>query len=233
MGESEREKKNTIEKLLKGARSFRKREYGTDGALMPGLADGQRPGAMMIACADSRVDPALLFDARPGELLVVRAVANLVPPPGDDDLATGVMAAVELALQVLKVSHLIVCGHSNCAGVRTALDSALQKVEPDSSSLQDWTSVAEPVCHEVIAEIGGQSAEKLACHAERRSILKSLENLRSHTWLRELETSGKLTLHGWWFDIATGDLWIADPESGDFTGPYSNPEPGRFGLEAD
>lgn len=208
---------NAIEALLQGVRSFREREYGEPGALMPGLSGGQQPGAMMIACADSRVDPALIFGARPGDLLVVRVVANLVPPPDTDSLDSGVMSAVELGLKALGIQHLIVCGHSGCAGVRTALDEALHDVVPDDYCLHEWTTVAVPACQEVIAAHGDVSADELARHAEQRSVLKSLENLRAHPWVQNLETSGKLTLHGWWFDIATGDLWIADSQTGVFS----------------
>ena len=225
-----------IAALLQGARSFREREYREPESLMPGLSAGQQPKAMMIACADSRVDPALVFGARPGDLLVVRVVANLVPPPDTDSMDSGVMSAVELGLKILAIPHLVVCGHSSCAGVRTALDQALRGVTPDSvparhealrnsdpdaCCLRDWTSVAEAACHEVIAGHDGLSAEELARHAEQRSILKSLENLRANRWLQDLESSGALTLHGWWFDIASGDLWIADPE----TGIYSSHAP--------
>ena len=206
-----------IAALLQGARSFREREYREPESLMPGLSAGQQPKAMMIACADSRVDPALIFGARPGDLLIVRVVANLVPPPDTDGMDSGVMSAVELGLKTLEIPQLIVCGHSNCAGVRIALDEASSNFNSDDAcALQDWTSFAESACHEVIAEHGKLSAEELARHAEQRSILKSLENLRARPWLRDLETGGKLTLHGWWFDIATGDLGIADPESGNF-----------------
>lgn len=223
--------RSTIESLLRGADAFREREYGAADAPMRKLAGAQQPGAMLIACADSRVDPALIFGARPGDLLVVRVVANLVPPPECDSLDSGVLSAVELGLKTLKIPHLVVCGHSNCAGVGLALDQALHgvatdsipaiyeafdDVEPGALCLQDWTSVAETACHEVIAEHSELSAEELARHAEQRSVLKSLENLRSNAWLLELEISEKLTLHGWWFDIATGELWIADPETGIF-----------------
>lgn len=203
--------------LLQGVRSFRNREYGDSDALMPCLAGGQQPKAMMIACADSRIDPALVFDARPGDLFVVRVVANLVPPPDTDGLDSAVLSAVEVGLQTLNIPHLIVCGHSGCAGIKAALDCALCKVEPDSSQLQDWASVAEPACLEVIDEYKELPEEQLARPAEQRSILKSLENLRARPWLREREVRGEVTLHGWWFDIATGDLWIADPESGKFS----------------
>lgn len=209
--------RNAIEALLQGARSFREREYGESGALMPSLSGGQQPGAMMIACADSRVDPALIFGARPGDLLVVRQAANLAPPPDKEHIGSAVMSAVELGLKALRIPHLIVCGHSHCAGVRTALDRAAGNIQAEDSRLHDWTALAEPACREVIAAHGDLSTDELARHAEQRSVLKSLENLRAHPWVQNLETSGKLTLHGWWFDIATGDLWIADSQTGIFS----------------
>ena len=127
------------------------------------------------------------------------------------------MSALEFGLKALRIPHLIVCGHSHCAGVKTALDCVLRNNTPGYSHLRDWTSMAEPACREVIAENDGLSNEELARRAEQRSIVKSLENLRGYAWLRELETSGKLTLHGWWFDIATGNLWIADSQTGIFS----------------
>lgn len=148
--------------------------------------------------------------------MVVRVVANLVPPPDTGGLDSAVLSAVEVGLRTLKIPHLIVCGHSGCAGIKAALDCALRKLEPDSSQLRDWTSVAEPACLEVIDEHSELSPEELGRPAEQRSILKSLENLRARPWLREREARGELTLHGWWFDIATGDLWIAGPETGKF-----------------
>ncbi len=207
---------DTIEALLRGAKTFREREYASADAPMLRLTDGQQPGALVIGCADSRVDPALIFGARPGDLLVVRVVANLVPPPGSDRLESGVMAAVELGLNALKIPHLIVCGHSGCAGVRTALDAAMLGTAPKDTCLHEWTSAAVPTCSEVIAEHGDASASYLCTHAEQRTVLQSLENLRAHTWLRDLESNGQLTLHGWWFEIPTGNLWIANPKTGEF-----------------
>ena len=217
MSKTENRNPDTITDLLRGARSFREREYGKAESLMPGLAAGQKPRAMVIACADSRVDPALIFDARPGDLLVLRVVGNLVPPPNAADPGSAVMSAVEVGLQLLEIPHLVICGHSHCAGVRSALDATLNNPVPPAATLRKWTRMAEPACREVIAEHGRLPAEELSAHAEQRSILKSLENLRAHPWLREREASGRVTLHGWWFELATGDLWEADLDTGMFT----------------
>ncbi len=205
-----------IAALLRGARSFREREYGAGGGTMRKLAAGQQPRAMVIACADSRVDPALLFDARPGELLVVRSVANLVPPPDSGAIATGILAAVELGVTTLGIPHLIVCGHSGCAGIGAALDAVLHPCETAPSHLRDWAAAAAPACREVIDEPGKHSTQELPRRAEQRAVLNSLENLRALPWLREREAGGALALHGWWFEIATGQLWIADPKTRTF-----------------
>lgn len=217
MSKTENRNPDTIMNLLRGARSFREREYGKAESLMPGLDSGQQPGAMMIACADSRVDPALVFGARPGDLLVLRVVANLVPPPDSDYDDSAVMSAVEVGLKMLEIPHLIICGHSHCAGVGAALNAVLGDPLTDAPALQEWAKVAEPACREVISEHGELPAGKLNAHAGQRSILKSLENLRAHPWLRDHEASGKVTLHGWWFELATGELWKANPDSGMFT----------------
>ncbi len=247
---------DAVAALLQGARNFREREYGGEGnSLMRTLATGQQPGAVMIACADSRVDPALIFGARPGELLVARAVANLVPPPDSNGPATGIMAVVELGLKTLRIPHLIVCGHSGCAGVRAALDDALQErgepeqqdsgrgaaadrarrprsaanqgalakhgemttaTSPRDACLRDWIAAAAPACREIIAAHGESPIGDLTRRAEQRSVLQSLANLRARPWLRELESRGELSLHGWWFDIPSGELWSANPDTGDF-----------------
>jgi len=218
---------DVIATLLQGAQTFRQREYGASNSLMRSLSGGQQPGAIMIACADSRVDPALVFGVRPGDLLVVRVVANLVPPPDSAGADAAVMAAVELGLNALGIPHLIVCGHSRCAGVRTALDQALGGSQPGEpapgaaeasheSCLERWTAVADIACQEIIAAHGASPLDELCRHAEQRSVLQSLENLRARPWLREREARGELTLHGWGVDIVEGTLWVADPESAAF-----------------
>ena len=115
--------KDSLSALIKGALAFHETEYNGDRALMGRLSKGQEPDVLMIACSDSRVDPALIFGARPGDLFVVRVVANLVPAQRSGDaLAHGVMAAVEYGVKALGVSHVVVCGHSHCGGIRAAMD---------------------------------------------------------------------------------------------------------------
>ena len=205
--------------LLDGARTFRQIEYEGDRSLMVRLSKGQEPHILVIACSDSRVDPALVFGAKPGDLFVVRVVANLLPPrrPGDA-IAHGVMAAVEYGVKVLGVAHVVVCGHAHCGGIKMAMDAANGKEVLPFECLGPWVAVADAACREVLADdsAGERSEAEIAAAAEQRSVLKSLGNLRSYSWIQERVERGDLALHGWWFDIDTGELWTADPETGAF-----------------
>ena len=206
--------------LLKGARRFHQTEYEGDRSLMARLSQGQDPDVLVIACSDSRVDPALLFGVRPGDIFVVRVVANLVPPRRTGDAtAHAVMAAVEYGVKALGVSHVVVCGHSHCGGIKAAMDAA-QGLEPSPfECLGPWVALADQACREVLAEDSEtkRTDAETATVAEQRSVLKSLENLRSYAWIHDGVECGDLTLHGWWFDIDTGELWTAGAETGGFS----------------
>ena len=211
--------KDSLSTLVDGARAFRQIEYEGDRSLMARLSQGQEPDVLIIACSDSRVDPALLFGARPGDIFVVRVVANLVPPrrPGDAT-AHAVMAAVEYGVKALGVSHVVVCGHSHCGGIKAAMDAARGQEPPPFECLGPWVALADGACREVLAEDSEtkRTDAETATAAEQRSVLKSLANLRSYAWIQDRVESGELTLHGWWFDIDTGELWTADSETGAF-----------------
>ena len=206
--------------LVRGARRFHETEYEGDRSLMARLSHGQDPDVLVIACSDSRVDPALIFGAQPGDIFVVRVVANLVPPrlPGDAT-AHAVMAAVEYGVKALGVPHVVVCGHSHCGGIKAAMDVARGQEPPPFECLGPWVALADQACWEVLAEDseGEHTDAETATAAERRSVLKSLANLRSYAWIQDLVESGDLALHGWWFDIDTGELWTADSETGVFS----------------
>jgi len=214
--------KDSLSALVDGARAFRRMEYEGDRSLMARLSQGQEPDVLIIACSDSRVDPALILGARPGDIFVVRVVANLVPPrrPGDAT-AYAVMAAVEYGVKALGVSHVVVCGHSHCGGIKAAMDAARGQEPPPFECLGPWVALADGACREVLAEDseGGRTDAETATEAEQRSVLKSLANLRSYAWIQDRVESGELTLHGWWFDIDTGELWTADMETGVFRLP--------------
>ena len=208
--------------LLRGARRFHETEYEGHRSLMARLAQGQEPDVLIIACSDSRVDPALICGARPGDIFVVRVVANLVSPrrPGDAT-AHAVMAAVEYGVKALGVSHVVVCGHSHCGGIKAALDAARGQELPLFECLGPWVALADGACREVLAEDseGERTEAEAATAAEQRSVLRSLANLRSYAWIQDRVETGDLTLHGWWFDIDTGALWMAEPDTGVFQLP--------------
>ena len=211
--------KDALLALLNGVRAFSATEYHADRSLMTRLSKGQEPHVLIIACSDSRVDPALVFGAKPGDLFVVRVVANLVPAQRSGDaLAHGVMAAVEYGVKALGVSHVVVCGHSHCGGIRAAMDVARGRELPPFEYLGPWVGLADAACREVLAEdsAGERSEAEMAAPAEQRSVLKSLANLRSYSWIRERVERRELALHGWWFDIDTGHLWTAEPKTGAF-----------------
>lgn len=225
-GQSKNDRGNdSLSVLLNGARTFRQTEYDGERSLMERLSKGQEPDVLVIACSDSRVDPALVFGARPGDIFVVRVVANLVPPRSGGGMAHAVMAAVEYGVKALGVSHVVVCGHSHCGGIKAAMDAARGEELPPFECLGPWVALADPTCREVLAEAsaaGGTDTDTEAL-AERHSVLKSLANLRSYPWIQERVEKGELALHGWWFDIDTGDLWTADLETGAFQPPPEGP----------
>jgi carbonic anhydrase len=216
---------DSLEHFLDAMRNFRARFYNDEPETMRRLLDyGQHPKVLMIACSDSRVEPALLVDAAPGDLFVVRNVANLVPPYCVDDSNHGVGAAIEYAVRHLQVAHIIIMGHAHCGGIQALLNSVSgQKLESDF--IGQWVAIAEEACHLFIKpSIKGGEARQIPLEqlkdypylVERAAIEGSLKNLLTYPWLKQAVDEGKLSLHGWWFDLETGDLWATDPETGDF-----------------
>jgi carbonic anhydrase len=174
---------------------------------------GQHPEIMVIGCCDSRVSPEVIFDAGPGELLVIRNVGNLVPPHQPDGQYHGVSAALEFGVGVLNVKHIVVLGHARCGGVRAFADHA-DPITP-GDFIGHWMTLIEPAA----AKIGAPdslTAEEYRTRLEQASILFSLDNLMTFPLLRTQVESGALTLHGAYFGVATGDLSVLDRASGEF-----------------
>lgn len=215
--------------LIDGARTFRQREYLGNRDLMPRLAAGQHPAVLLIGCSDSRVDPALICGAQPGDVFTLRNVANLVPAyvSGEnavtDGLGHGVRAALEYGVKALGVSHVVVFGHAHCGGVKAMIDTARGK-PPAFEFIGPWLNVAAGVCARVLAELAAErgrevDADDLVAHAalvERGSVLHSLDNLRTYPWIQERIEAGSLAVHGWWFDLDDGRLWATHPRTGAF-----------------
>ncbi len=199
-----------VEDFLAGFRRFQVRFFGGDRELYAELRHGQRPHALVIACCDSRVDPAHLLDARPGDLFVVRNVANLVPPYESDGATHGVSAALEFAVCSLGVAHICVLGHGQCGGVRALIEGA------QGEFLPRWVAIAREARDEVLARLPGKPLELQARACEQASLLLSLRNLLTFPWVAERVEAGTLALHGWYFDLERGRLLGYDAATGRF-----------------
>ena len=206
------------EKLLNGYRSFMSGDYATQSQRYRELAKtGQTPETMVIACCDSRAAPETIFDAGPGELFVVRNVANLVPPYTPDGEYHGTSAALEFAVQSLKVKDIVVLGHGRCGGIAAALNPDAAPLSPGDFIGKWMNMLSAPAA--VIAENQLMTAGERQRSLERISIRFALANLRTFPCVQILESKGRLRLHGAWFDISSGELWVMDPASGDFSRP--------------
>lgn len=198
-----------MQHLLPGYRRFRKTSWPEHRAVFERLAaKGQRPPTMVIACSDSRVDPAMIFDAGPGELFVVRNVANLIPPFQPDGAYHGTSAALEFGVLSLDVRHLIVLGHGLCGGVQALLAGA----EPQGDFVGPWIRIAQRARSQSLACTGMDP--QLA--GEYAVVRVSLENLRTFPWVAERVADGRLQLHGAHFDVRSGILAMLQSD-GDFT----------------
>lgn len=206
------------EKLLDGYRSFMSGDYAGQSQRYRELAKtGQTPETMVIACCDSRAAPETIFDSGPGELFVVRNVANLVPPYSPDGELHGTSAALEFAVQSLKVKNIVVLGHGRCGGVAAALNPGASPLSP-GDFIGKWMNLLAPPAA-IVAENKLMTVSERQRALERISIRFALANLRTFPCVQILEQKGRLSLHGAWFDISTGELWVMDPQTGDFSRP--------------
>jgi carbonic anhydrase len=202
-----------LDLLIEGFRRFRQRYFIEQPELYKKLVEsGQHPRAMVIACCDSRAHPAHITDTPPGEIFVVRNVANLVPPKVDDGKTHGTSAALEFAVKHLKVPHIIVMGHSQCGGIR-----ALMEGEHDAGThgfIDPWMKIAAPAREQVLQENPGRVLDELCRQCEKTAIGVSLENLLTFPFIVEAVEAGRLYLHGWYFDIEQGQLYARQPDGG-------------------
>jgi len=187
--------------MLDGYQRFRDTQWPERRRLFEVLADhGQQPRAMVVSCADSRVDPAMIFDTRPGEMFVVRNVASLVPPYAPDSAYHGTSAALEFGIRVLKVSDLMVMGHAMCGGVSALLDGVPAAT---ADFVGPWINIAERA--RARALVCDDPVER-QLRGEHEAVKVSLENLMTFPWIAERVEVGLLTLHGLHFDIRSGQL---------------------------
>jgi len=175
--------------LIEGFARFRERHFAKDDALFRELVEqGQTPKTLVVACCDARVDPALILDCAPGDLFVIRNVANLVPPAENQGHYHGTSAAL---------------GHAHCGGIRALLEGDMQK---EDAFISEWMGIADAARERVSREFADAGSAAHQCACEQQAILVSLDNLMTFHWIRERVEQGTLALHGWYFDIERGEL---------------------------
>lgn len=195
-------------RLQEGYRRFRKGHYKEAAELYFSLGEGQEPSIMIIGCADSRADPALIFDAAPGEMFVVRNVAALVPPYDDSGGYHGVSAAVEFAVRHLKVKMILVLGHGGCGGVKASLAAAEQK--PVGQFIAPWVEMTADARARVLADDSHDSPKERQLALELEVVRESMANLMTFPFVRDAVEKGQLDIDGAWFAIAKGNLYWLD-----------------------
>ena len=202
------------QRLIDGYRTFASHRLPTEQSRYRELSvRGQSPEVMVIGCCDSRVSPEVIFDAGPGELFVMRNIANLVPVYQPDENAHGVSAALEFAVNVLRVKHIVVLGHAQCGGIRAFVD----KIEPLSPGdfIGKWMAMfIKP--GEVVEQRSHETMQKFVERIEKAAVFRSLENLMTFPFVRNAVERGTMQLHGAYFGVAEGSLFVLDQTTKEF-----------------
>jgi carbonic anhydrase len=205
-----------LTQLIEGYHRFREKDWARQRERWSELTEGQSPRVMILSCADSRVDPAQIFDAKPGEMFVARNIAGLAPPYETSSGYHGVSAALEFAVTQLKVGEIVVMGHGLCGGCAAALTGKFDDTDPgEGHFIADWVRMLDGARDKVRArhDVLDQDAHT---DMEREAVKVSLANLRTFPWIAEREQAGELKLHGAHFSIAEGRLYLLDEAKGDF-----------------
>jgi carbonic anhydrase len=206
-----------MQELIDGVHKFRKDEFGNYRKLFRKLSqDGQNPHTLFITCSDSRVLAELITQSKPGDLFVVKNIGNIVPPAGVQGDTNSTAAAIEFAVENLRVSDIVICGHSQCGAIAALLDEKL--VGNSTPHLRDWLKLAAPVLETLkkdYAHLTDSIARTNA--AAEENVLFGLDNLHSYHCVQDRLADGSLQLHGWFFKIATAELFAYDPETRQFS----------------
>jgi carbonic anhydrase len=200
-----------MDNLIAGVRSFQQHVFPRYRELFKRLASGQSPDALVITCSDSRVDPTLLFQAEPGQLFELRNAGNIVPPYGE--FVGGVTATIEFAVVALAVPRIIICGHSECGAMAGLLEPDNVKTMPN---VRKWLKNAAPV-REALTNTGALDGPDALEKAIEANIIVQLDHLRTHPCVAESLAAGRLTIHGWVYDIASGNVEAYDEKWRQFT----------------
>ena len=203
--------------MIEGYHRFRSDGWARQRERWAELSQGQSPKVMVIACSDSRVDPATIFDTSPGEMFVVRNVANLVPPFELGGGRHGVSAALEFAVTQLEVGEIVVMGHGQCGGCRAALVQNFKDAKPgEGGFISGWIEMLDEARAEIVAEHGHEHGEAALLAMEHAAVRVSLTNLRTFPCIQEREAAGQIALHGAYFAIEDGLLHTLDERIGTF-----------------
>lgn len=201
-------------KLINGIKQFRKVNYEVHKEIFMVLKEEQKPHSLFISCCDSRIDPNMLTGTLPGELFIIRNIANIVPPYRNMFEHTDTISAIEYAVLELGVEEIIICGHSNCGGCNASLNPKdLNKKLPYT---QKWIELLNPVKKRVYKECLGYEPQTQRKIMEQVNVIQQLTNLMTYFYIRERVESGKLKLSGWYYIIETGEVYIYNDETHDF-----------------
>jgi carbonic anhydrase len=200
---------------MAGFARFQEKYFAGDDSVFARLRQGQSPRALVISCCDSRADPGMLMGAGPGDIFVVRNVANLVPPYRNGAEMPGIRADIEFAVKSLNVEHIIILGHSGCGGIRALMDGE-GTTASNFEFIGAWVTIAAAARERVLRELAGESQTVQAKACEQGAIALSLDNLVTFPWIRERVEAGTMALHGWYFDIDAGELLAYSPQTSSF-----------------
>lgn len=198
-----------MERLLKGIHEFQELYFRKEEEFFQRLSTGQSPEVLFITCSDSRIDPNLITRSRPGDLFIVRNVGNIIPPYDTIGEKSGVAAAIEFAVQGLRVKDIIVCGHSNCGAMEALFKD--EKDLKDMPLLKGWLSLSVPVRDAVMKHYGNASRETRQRAAEEENVLFQLHNIHTYPFVNRALDEGCLHLHGWYYNIGTGSIYSYSP----------------------
>lgn len=204
-----------IEKLIQGYAEYRNGYFRDNYDLLHKLGtEGQQPKTAFITCCDSRFDPLQITDSKPGDLFIIRNVAALVPPFQTVSGLPGTSAAIEYAVRHLAVENIVVMGHTDCGGIKSLF--AEQDDSQQESFIPAWMSIATPARDNTLQKPESKSPEHRGCCCEQEAVKLSLQNLKTYPWIKERLEQGQLSLHGWHYNLASGELLNYRPESDSF-----------------
>lgn len=206
---------NEIKKLIEGNIQFRNKFFNEENSLFYNLAQtGQRPKVMVIACSDSRIDPSMIFNSNPGEMFVIRNVANLVPPCEDNNTYHGTSAALEFGINFLQVEHIIILGHTKCGGIEALIANA-EKIlnNKQQSFITKWMSIAIPAYKKIEQYHNNLNIDEKIVLCEQYTLINSLNNLLTFPFIQEKVTTQKLSVHAWYFNLENGKINSYDQQN--------------------